>query len=330
MPINLFVKKREDGRGVVKPMAVAKPGEEARYQPSDPTRIPADLVDQCLTLGRFGYLLHNREALQREHDIDRACREAADHIDDIFALVPEGFASLPKSVVDFPGCPEETIETPEFLLSRTPVTNAQYQKFVDAGGYDDLELWPKDIWPHLIDFKDQTDQPGPRFWRNSRHCKTVSNHPVVGVNFYEATAYATWAGYRLPNEAEWQMAATWRIRSAANTMRRYPWGDALDTLRCNIWASGIGTTCPVENYPDGSAPNGVMNLVGNVWEWTSNEFVVADEEGNRVVADMRMNSIRGGAYDTYFAVQATGVFRTGLVSMARTHNTGFRCALTLE
>lgn len=330
MPINLFIKKRDSGRAVAKPMTATKPGDEKRFQPAEQTKIPAGIIDQCLSLGRFGYLLQNPQRFKLEPDFERACRTAADQIDDLFAMVPEGFASLPKSVNDFPGCPEETVDTKEFLIARTPVTNAQYQRFVDSGGYDDLELWPKEIWPHLIDFKDQTEQPSPRYWRNGRHCKTQSNHPVVGINFYEAGAYANWAGYRLPNEAEWQMASTWRIRSSANTMRRYPWGDSLDTLRCNIWASGVGTTCPVENYPDGAAPNGVLQLVGNVWEWTCNEFVIADDEGNRVVSDMRMSSIRGGAFDTYFAVQATGTFRTGLLSMARTHNVGFRCALDID
>src|SRR5206468_4186091 len=160
-------------------------------------------------------------------------------IDENFALVPEGFVSLPQTIDDNPGCPEIDVETEPFLLARHAVTHAQFQKFVDAGAYEELELWPKDIWPHLIDFKDQTEHVGPRYWKNGRHDRRLAEHPVVGINCYEAAAYAQWAGFRLPTEAEWQMAASWRIRSSAHLLRRYPWGDALDTRRCNIWASGI-------------------------------------------------------------------------------------------
>jgi iron(II)-dependent oxidoreductase len=226
--------------------------------------------------------------------------------------------------------PEEDIETAAYVLAKQTVTNAQFQAFVDDGGYSDLKLWPGEVWPHLIDFVDQTGEAGPRFWRGGRHNRRESDHPVVGVSFYEAEAYAKWAGYRLPSEAEWQVAASWRIRSAANVLRRYPWGDALDTRRCNIWASGIASTCPVSDYGAGASPNGVQQLVGNVWEWTASDFIMSDEEGRPVVGDMLMKSIRGGAFDTYFPAQSTSCFRTGLNCLARTHNVGIRCALDMR
>jgi iron(II)-dependent oxidoreductase len=217
-----------------------------------------------------------------------------------------------------------------FLMARHPITHAQFQKFVDYGAYEELDLWPKDIWPHLIDFKDLTGQPGPRFWRRGRHDRRLADHPVVGVCYYEAMAYAAWAGYRLPTEAEWQMAASWRIRSEAHVLRRYPWGDALDTTRCNIWSSGIRSTVPVSTYETGAAPNGVLQLCGNVWEWTNSEFDVTDRNGRPIIGDMLMKSVRGGAFDTYFASQATSFFRTGLAALARVHNTGFRCAMNVD
>jgi iron(II)-dependent oxidoreductase len=244
-------------------------------------------------------------------------------------LVPEGFASLPTTTDDTPGLPEIDYETAAFLLAIHPVTNAEFQNFVDDDAYADLELWPQDIWPHLIDFVDQTGHHGPRYWREGRHDVRYADHPVVGVCYYEAMAYVKWVGYRLPDETEWQMAASWLVRSAANTLRRYPWGDSLDTDKCNIWASSIAHTVPVDKYEAGAAPNGVKQLIGNVWEWTNSDFLVTDTEGNPVVGDMLLKGIRGGAFDTYFPSQATSVFRTGLAGLARAHNVGFRCAIDL-
>jgi iron(II)-dependent oxidoreductase len=182
----------------------------------------------------------------------------------------------------------------------------------------------------LIDFKDLTGHPGPRFWEHGRHDKRLADHPVVGVCYYEAAAYAFWTGARLATEAEWQMAASWRIRSSAQVLRRYPWGDALDTTRCNIWASNIGRTVPVHEFSPGAAPNGVLQLVGNVWEWTEGDFMVTDKDGRPIVGDMLMKVIRGGAFDTYFPSQATSSFRTGLNVLFRMHNVGFRCALDAD
>lgn len=303
--------------------------DRERFDPAEPLQLDPDPLSQCVQLERYGHVLARCKDWREHPEIDRACESARKWIDEMFSIVPEGFASLAQVVNDHAGCPEVTVDTNSFLMGRYAVTNAQFQKFVDSGGYEQLDLWPNDIWPHLIDFKDLTGQRGPRFWQDGRPSKHLLNHPVVGICQYEAAAYAKWAGFRLPTEAEWQMAATWRIRSEANVLRRYPWGDSLDTRRCNIWASGIGDTTPVDAYPEGASPNQVLQLVGNVWEWTACDYKVTGEDGGMVVSDMRLSSIRGGAFDTYFPMQATSLFRTGLVSLARVHNTGFRCALDL-
>lgn len=302
----------------------------APYEPADPIELNPDPLLRCIQLERFGIITARRDQWRNHVGAQAVLEAAVRAIDEQFALVPEGFVSLPQTVSGDPGSPEVDVETHAFLLQQHAVTNAQYQNFVDAGGYEDLEYWPKDIWPHIIDFRDQTHTAGPRYWRNGRHNKALANHPVVGICFYEAAAYARWAGFRLPEETEWQMAASWRIRSSANVLRRYPWGDALDIRRCNIWASGVGTTVPVTYHESGAAPNGVLQLIGNVWEWTASDFEVTDDEGRTVVGDMLMKSIRGGAFDTYFPFQATSGFRTGASSLMRMHNIGFRCALDLE
>lgn len=303
---------------------------EDEFEAADPITISTDPLHQCAELGRYAHLLTDRQRWMNHPDLEKVCQDARAKIDEMFAIVPDGFVSLPQVASDEPGCPEIMVETKSYLLARHAVTNAQFQKFVDAGGYEQLTLWPEEIWPHLIDFKDQTNNPAPRFWREGRHNKKLADHPVVGLCQYEAMAYALWAGYRLPTEAEWQMAATWRIRSQANVLRRYPWGDALDVKRCNIWATGVGQTVPIHKYPNGGAPNHVLQLIGNVWEWTDDEFLINNIEGDPIVGDMRMAPIRGGAFDTYFSAQATGTFRTGLACLSRMHNVGFRCARDLN
>jgi iron(II)-dependent oxidoreductase len=158
----------------------------------------------------------------------------------------------------------------------------------------------------------------------------LADHPVVGVSWFEAQAYCLWIGQRLPTEAEWQMAASWHIKSSTDLMRRFPWGDAMDNTRCNIWSSRHNGAVRVEEYLDGAAPNQVQQLVGNVWEWADSEYAIVDDEDRPVVGEMPMHVIRGGAFDTYFETQATNYFRTGQIALARTYNTGFRCAMDLS
>lgn len=297
--------------------------------PAQEARGGGDPLTAALRLGRLGLIVQHPQRWAEHPEFEKVWRAALRAVDEYFAIVPDGFVSLAQSLSEEPGAPELDRQTKAFLLARYAVTNADFQRFVDHGGYADLELWPEDIWPHLIDFKDQTGQPGPRFWREGRYPRELASHPVVGLCYYEAVAYARWAGYRLPREAEWQMAASWRIRSSAGSPRRYPWGDALDLSRCNIWASGHGHTLPVDACLDGAAPNGVLQLIGNVWEWTACDFQCTDHEGRPIVGDALLKTIRGGAYDTYFPWQATSTFRSGLGCLSRCHNVGFRVAMDL-
>lgn len=330
MALALFSRRRTESPSPAPRPESRPPADATAYEPAEALELSSDPLRRMLQLERFGIVVARREQYRQYPEWRQSIETAARAIDERFALVPEGTAALAQTIGAQPGAPEINVETEAFLIGRHAVTNAAYQCFVDDGGYEDLEYWPKDIWPHIIDFHDQTHQPGPRYWRGGRHNRLFADHPVVGVCYYEAAAYARWAGYRLPTEAEWQMAASWRIRSSADVLRRYPWGDALDIRRCNIWASGVGATVPVTAYEMGAAPNGVLQLVGNVWEWTSSDFEITDDEGHTLIGDTIMKSIRGGAFDTYFPAQATSCFRSGAACLARTHNTGFRCALDLS
>jgi gamma-glutamyl hercynylcysteine S-oxide synthase len=331
MNLNLFSRRKQQTPIRTSPAPATAPNMPAEpYKPAPTMTMDADPLKRLLQQERFGRLVRRHERLAAHPQLETVFQAAVDAIDEHFALVPEGFITMPKTVNDYPGCPEEDVDTAAFLLARCCVTNEQYQRFVDDGAYENLDLWPKDILPHLIDFVDLTGHAAPRFWRDGRHNMAMADHPVVGICYYEAAAYAAWAGYCLPHNIQWQMAASWRIRSEAQVLRRYPWGDALDTAKCNVWASRLGRTAPVTAYPAGAAPNGVLQLIGNVWEWTDSDYDVTDDQGRQVVGDMLLKEIRGGAFDTYFPSQATSAFRTGLAALSRVHNVGLRCVVDLS
>jgi iron(II)-dependent oxidoreductase len=290
----------------------------------------ADVLKRMCQQERYSAILQSAGRWMEHPEGPSILSFCEEMLEEHMALVPAGIVSIALTLEAEPSDPEEEIEVSPFYLDISAVTNEQFQRFVDADGYYELEFWPKDIWPHLIELKDVTGCPGPGHWRHGRHDERLARHPVVGVSWYEAQAYALWVGKRLPTEAEWQMAASWSIKSSADILRRYPWGDTMDNTKCNIWSSRVGATVPVDAYTSGAAPNHVLQLVGNVWEWTDTSLDITDEEGRRIIGEMPMHVVRGGAFDTYFETQATSQFRSGAIALARAHNTGFRCALDLS
>ena len=134
-----------------------------------------------------------------------------------------------------------------FHIDRTPVTNAQFKAFVDASGYR-----PRDPHHFLRDWIDGAPQPG---WENK---------PVTWVALEDARAYAAWAGKRLPHEWEWQYAAQ------GTDARLYPWGNTWDASAVPAANRSRTLTPPADvgAHPQGASPFGVLDLVGNVWQWT--------------------------------------------------------------
>jgi iron(II)-dependent oxidoreductase len=168
-------------------------------------------------------------------------------------------------------------------LDRYATTNADFERFVKAGGYNQEQLWPTEILPSVLQFVDTTGHPGPRFWSSGRAAPDKLDHPVVGVCWYEANAYAHWAGKRLPTAAEWQRAVTW-----FTPQNKYPWGNVFDPVRANTWIAGPGDTVSVKKYESGCTPNGIYQLIGNVWEWVACCFECGDHERFRVLFDAPM------------------------------------------
>jgi formylglycine-generating enzyme required for sulfatase activity len=195
--------------------------------------------------------------------------------------------NLPGVGVQFPGESEpsryhtQTINIKPFYIDKTPVTNAQFQSFLDATGYR-----PADSYSFLADWD----------WSSPKHPKykpSWGNKPVTWVSIEDARAYARWAGARLPHSWEWQYAAQ------GLDGRNYPWGSAFDAGRVPTPFSGRGEMRPPDDvgaHPSGASPFGALDMVGNVWQWTD-EFT---DEHTRTAA------LRGGSY--YRALSSTWYF----------------------
>jgi len=293
-----------------------------------------NLIAQLMDEGRYALLL-------RPQVIDNLNEEqftaTVSLLEEQMALVPPGEVLLDwqdgglddvRSEEDVANeTPVRKVTVASVFIDRYPVTNRQYQEFVDAGGYDQMALWDEEVWPAVLDFVDETDHPGPRYWKDGHFLNGMAKHPVVGVSWYEAAAYARWSGKRLPSDAEWVKAGSWPIALAPGSVRqrRYPWGNSFENDRANLWGTGLGETVGVDEFADGVSVGGVYQMIGNVWEWTSGGY--GDPDDTTLVLGAPMKSIRGGAFDTYFENQATCHSQSGEDRINRKHNIGFRLAL---
>ena len=254
------------------------------------------------------------------------------------AMVPAGEVTLATDLAvathqgfQFEPATYDGIPVAAIYMDRTPVTNADYARFVAGGGYSNPELWPVEVLPDVLQFVDRTRKPGPRDWVEGRPPEGCELHPVAGVCWYEANAYAMWSGKRLPTSAEWQRAGTWaNSRSSYGHEAKYPWGDAFDPSRANIWAARRGRTVAVQEFPDGCTPNGIRHLIGNVWEWVDAQFTLPGDGDIRLITEQPLAEVRGGAFDTYFESQATCQFRSGHPLLHRAPNVGFRCCVSSD
>jgi iron(II)-dependent oxidoreductase len=173
--------------------------------------------------------------------------------------------------------PAHAADLPAFRIGRFPVTNAEWQRFVEARGYDDPQWWSERGWRH----RTETELQRPLFWREDGSRRRFgiieeipADEPVQHVSFFEAEAYAAWAGARLPTEQEWEKAASWdpAADDGLGRKRRWPWGDSAWTPALANLGGDALRPAPVGGYPSGASAYGVEQLVGDVWEWTSSDF----------------------------------------------------------
>jgi len=232
--------------------------------------------------------------------------------------------------------PAHQVDVAAFWIDTTPVTNADYRAFIDDGGYRDPRWWHPNGWAH----RREADLTAPLFWspegagwsrrRFGRVEPVPDDEPVLHVCWYEADAYARWAGRRLPTEPEWEKAA--RYDPATGRSRRYPWGDDDPTPeRANLGQRHL-QPAPVGAYPAGASPLGVQQLIGDVWEWTSSTFTGYPgfaawpyPEYSQVFFSNEYRVLRGGSFGAD-PVACRGTFRNWDYPIRRQIFAGFRCA----
>jgi gamma-glutamyl hercynylcysteine S-oxide synthase len=193
--------------------------------------------------------------------------------------VPGGPFVLGVDVTDEPFSldnerPAHTVDLPTFRIGRVPVTNGEWRQFIDDGGYLQPRWWSARGWEH----RQSAGLTAPQFWNADGQTRTRFGHveeipadePVQHVSYFEAEAYAAWAGARLPTEREWEKACAWDPQRGAR--RRYPWGAGEPSPGYANLGGDALRPAPVGAYPAGASAYGVEQMLGDVWEWTSSEL----------------------------------------------------------
>jgi formylglycine-generating enzyme required for sulfatase activity len=239
-------------------------------------------------------------------------------------LVPGGFFSYGGyETEEGGGAPPRRVRLREFHIDRHPVTVAAFACFIAADGYRERRHWSRAGWA----WKTREGILAPRFWGEEGWAPyLVPNHPVVGVSAYEAEAYASFRGARLPTEAEWEKACR------GTDGRRYPWGDAWIDDACGMRNVGPRHTVAIGSYPKGASPYGVDDMLGCVWQWCAD---AADEDADVEDEDPFVDPegydesservTRGGGWNNLrWSLSCTS--KNGFPPDARFSNLGFRCA----
>ncbi len=223
--------------------------------------------------------------------------------------------------------PQRTLYLPDYYLGKTPVTQAQYVAFVQATG-------------HRVPNVDE-NWAEPYNWSGATPPRGKEDHPVVLVSWRDAVAYCRWLAevtgksYRLSSEAEWEKGAR------GSDGRIYPWGNRWDAKRCNTREGGKGGTTPVGTYPLGASPYDLLDMAGNVWEWTRSlwgedwskpsfkyPYDTADGREDLDAPDSIRRVLRGGSWQ-YLRSSARCAARFRPSPDARHYAIGFRVAASL-
>jgi formylglycine-generating enzyme required for sulfatase activity len=214
--------------------------------------------------------------------------------------------STSEDFIPYPDLNTTSVKADSFLIDKYPVTNAQYYGFLSATGYK-----PADTTRYL------------KNWQEGKYRQGQEKYPVVYVSIEDMTAYARWAGKRLPTQSEWQLAAQ------GTDKRTWPWGDEFHATYCN---NSFGRPTPVDAFSKGQSPYGVFDMVGNVWQMTNDMYF----NGTNY-----FSVIRGGSYykpdSSWWYIQGgpqqldkTQIMLLVSPGFDRSSTVGFRCVKDID
>jgi ergothioneine biosynthesis protein EgtB len=236
--------------------------------------------------------------------------------------------------------PAHQVFLENYALDRALVSNADYLEFIADRGYQDFRWWFSEGWEQV----NKEQWRAPMYWElhdgewmirdfsGVHPAVSKGNEPVSHVSFFEASAYAKWAGKRLPTEAEWEKAAC--FDSEKDERREFPWGqEAPDTLTANLFESGIWGPAPIGALPEGQNILECHQMIGDVWEWTTSDYVPYpgfksefDEYNDKWFVNQKV--LRGGSYATPQS-HIRSTYRNFFHAHERWMISGFRCARDL-
>jgi iron(II)-dependent oxidoreductase len=229
-----------------------------------------------------------------------------------------------------------TVQLAPFWIDVHPVSNGEFEGFMATGGYSKKAYWSDAGW----DWLQSSGAVAPKYWTKTdgvwlsrsmdRAGRVPASHPVCHVCYYEAEAFARYAGKRLPTELEWEAAAAWNPHTGAR--QEYPWGDEPASMElANIDQLTFGTA-PVGSYPGNVSPIGCSGMIGDVWEWTSSDFTPYPgfesfpyREYSEAFFGSDYKVLRGGSWATRPGAIRNS-FRNWDYPIRRQIFSGFRCA----
>jgi ergothioneine biosynthesis protein EgtB len=233
--------------------------------------------------------------------------------------------------------PAHQVFLQDFQIDRGLVTNGQFLEFMREGGYQNFRWWfsegweavKRELWQAPLYWELHDGEWMIRDFSGLHSVETRAEDPVSHVSYYEASAYAKWAGKRLPTEAEWEKAACYD--AARKVKRRFPWGDTdPDSGNTNLFENGFWSVSPVGSFPDGANPYGCRQMIGDVWEWTTSDYVPYrgfktefDEYNDKWFVNQKV--LRGGSFATPQSHIRT-TYRNFFHAHERWMISGFRCA----
>jgi len=232
--------------------------------------------------------------------------------------------------------PAHAVYLEPFRLDRALVSNGDYLEFMRAGGYRDFRWWFSEGWEVV----NREHWAAPLYWEEHdgewmirdftglHAAASKANEPVSHVSYYEASAYAKWAGKRLPTEGEWEMAAA---SNGDDAWRPFPWGhDGVGQTRANLFENGLWAVSPIGSFPEGANFTDCHQLIGDVWEWTTSDYVPYpgfksefDEYNDKWFVNQKV--LRGGSFATP-QLHIRSTYRNFFHAHERWMVSGFRCA----